>query len=305
MDRKEGAGLLWPFRGELGPRLTQCGLGRVLPYKVASSSIQPFGRNRHEPKTGWFAPFRGGGEAATPSNTASPGPTFTSVPSGMLISIQPIGHNRHRPKIGWGLCPFCWGLGPYRTVAWAEAYFHTKWHLSPSSCLATTDIGQKLGERELGPHLTQSRLGCGLPPYQVVSWHVQTFDDNRHGPKIGGCTPFSGKRWGWAGSPSNKLSSGQRPASVPSGTLIHPAVWPQWTWAENWGGGSAPLFGEGLDPHLTQSSLGKAYSHTKWHLNPCSHLATTDMGRKLTDCATLREGELVISKSVAGELFET
>jgi len=31
-------------------------------------------------------------------------------------------------------------------VAWAEAYLHTNWHLSPSSRLATTDIGQKLGE---------------------------------------------------------------------------------------------------------------------------------------------------------------
>jgi len=30
-------------------------------------------------------------------------------------------------------------------VAWAEAYLHTKWHLSPSIRLATTDIGRKLG----------------------------------------------------------------------------------------------------------------------------------------------------------------
>jgi len=29
-------------------------------------------------------------------------------------------------------------------VAWAEAYLHTKWHLDPSSRLATTDMGQKL-----------------------------------------------------------------------------------------------------------------------------------------------------------------
>ena len=42
-------------------------------------------------------------------------------------------------------------------VAWAEAYLHTKWHLSRSSRLATTDIGRKLGgcaplwEGELGP----------------------------------------------------------------------------------------------------------------------------------------------------------
>ena len=40
-------------RWELGPCLTQCGLGRsLLPYKVASSFIQLFGHNRHEPKIG-------------------------------------------------------------------------------------------------------------------------------------------------------------------------------------------------------------------------------------------------------------
>jgi len=51
-----------PFAGEVGPRLTQCGLGRglgLLPYQVASLSIQPFGHNRHESKTGGCAPFRG------------------------------------------------------------------------------------------------------------------------------------------------------------------------------------------------------------------------------------------------------
>jgi len=38
---------------ELGPRLKQRGLGQGLPpYQVASSSIEPFGHNRHEPKTG-------------------------------------------------------------------------------------------------------------------------------------------------------------------------------------------------------------------------------------------------------------
>jgi len=48
-----------PFAaGVLGPRLTQCGLGRGLfPYQVASSSIQPFSHNRHGPKTGGLCPF--------------------------------------------------------------------------------------------------------------------------------------------------------------------------------------------------------------------------------------------------------
>ena len=41
---------------------------------ILSSYIQSFGHNRHEPKTG-AVPLIGG--AATPSNTTSPGPTFT------------------------------------------------------------------------------------------------------------------------------------------------------------------------------------------------------------------------------------
>ena len=39
-------GVLCPFHGAQGTRLIQCGLRRcVLPYQVASSSIQPFGHN--------------------------------------------------------------------------------------------------------------------------------------------------------------------------------------------------------------------------------------------------------------------
>jgi len=55
------------------------------------------------------------------------------------------------------------------------AYFRTKWYLDPSSPLDTIDMGLKLGGSapflgwELGTRLTQSRLGRGLPPYQVVS----------------------------------------------------------------------------------------------------------------------------------------
>jgi len=46
------------------------------------------------------------------------------------------------------------------------------------------------------------------------------------GRKMGGCcAPF---RWG-AGSPSNTMSPGTRPTSVPSGILIHQTVWPQCT----------------------------------------------------------------------------
>jgi len=51
------------------------------------------------------------------------------------------------------------------------------------------------------------------------------------------------------GSPSNTKSPGPRLTSIPSRILVHPAVWPQQTLAENWGCAS---LGEGLGPHLTQ-----------------------------------------------------
>jgi len=92
-------------------------------------------------------------------------------------------------------------------------------------------------------------------------------------------TPFGRE----AGSPSRTMWPGPslRSSSMPRAILIHPAVWPQWTWAEN--RGALPLFWIGeLGPHLTQYvALGEAYLSIKWHLDPCSHLATTDMCRKL------------------------
>jgi len=49
-----------------------------------------------------------------------------------------------------------------------------------------------------------------------------------------------------AGSPSNTMWPGPRTTSVSSGILIHPAVWPQQTWAENWGSVVPhPLLGRG------------------------------------------------------------
>jgi len=68
-------------------------------------------------------------------------------------------------KLGEGvLCPpLFFGGGaasPSNTVPWIEAYLHNKWHLNPSSRLATTtDMGRKLGAvlllgEELDPYLT-------------------------------------------------------------------------------------------------------------------------------------------------------
>jgi len=52
------------------------------------------------------------------------------------------------------------------------------------------------------------------------------------------------------------LGPGHIMSSMPSAILIQKAVWPQSTWAKNWG--LFNLFGEGeLGPHLTQSRLGQ------------------------------------------------
>jgi len=60
--------------------------------------------------------------------------------------------------------------------------------------------------------------------------------------------------WGGvAGSPSSRMWSGPRPTSIPSGILIHAAVWPQ-DIGRNGSkiGGSAPFWGGELGPHLAQ-----------------------------------------------------
>jgi len=139
-------------------------------------AFQPFGHNKHEPKTGGLCPFKGG--AATPSNTTLPQLRFTSVPSGILMHPA-VWQQRTCAKNWVGAVPFFLGeLVPIEdNVAWAEAYLHTKWYLSPSSLLATFEGGA-------GSSLTQCLLGWGLPVFQVVSWYIQPFGHNRHGPKI-------------------------------------------------------------------------------------------------------------------------
>jgi len=46
------------------------------------------------------------------------------------------------------------------------------------------------------------------------------------------------------------------PTSIPSGILIHPAIWPQQVWVKI--GGCAPLAEWELGPHLTQYGQGQS-----------------------------------------------
>ena len=71
--------------------------------------------------------------------------------------------------------------------------------------------------------------------------------------------------WG-AGSPSNTMSPGPRPTSVPRGIFGH-----------NRHGrklGRAPLFGGSWVPIKHNVAWAEAYLHTKWHLHPSYRLVT-------------------------------
>ena len=52
------------------------------------------------------------------------------------------------------------------------------------------------------------------------------------------------------------------------------------TWAENWGL-RCHFVGRGAGPPSNIVAWVEAYLRTKWHLNPSSRSATTEMGRKL------------------------
>ena len=47
------------------------------------------------------------------------------------------------------------------------------------------------------------------------------------------------------------------------------------------GGAAVPLMGAELGSHVTQCAWSEAYLSTKWHLDPFSRFATTDMGKKV------------------------
>ena len=110
--------------------------------------------------------------------------------------------------------------------------------------------------RELGPRLLQRGLGRGLLQYQAASSSIQRFGYNRHGPKIGWewVCPFF---WGVAGSTSNTMSRRTRPTSIPSGILIHPAVWHNRHSPKI---GSCAHFGEAGSPSNTRLPAAKPTS---------------------------------------------
>jgi len=93
-------------------------------------------------------------------------------------------------------------------VAWDEAYLRTKWHLDPSWCLAAIDMDHGFVRKPRKRGRVAVPLSMGEIGLHLTMWH------------------------------------GLRPTSVPlpSGILIHPAVWLQETWAKI---GGCALLGRG------------------------------------------------------------
>ena len=78
---------------------------------------------------------------------------------------------------------------------------------------------------------------------------------------------------------------------MPIGILILPAVWPQQTWAENWG--PCPFRGD-LRPHLTQCGGAEAYLHVMFHLDPSNRLAAVHQRHRQTDRQDRQAGETAV-----------
>ena len=142
-------------------------------------------------------------------------------------------------KLGGGGCALCSWVPSSTVWLGPRPHLHAKCHLDSSSRLATINTGQKLG----GDGCALCSAGSCVPIKHKVAWaeaylhtkwhhspssHLATTDTGR---KFGGrLCPFTG---GGAGSPSNTMLCRLRPTSIPSGILIHAAVWPQQMWAEN------------------------------------------------------------------------
>jgi len=133
--------------------------------------------------------------------------------------------------------------------------------------------------------------------YLRTKWHLDppsrlaTIDMGR---KVGLC-PLLER----AGSPSNTMSPRPRPTSVPSGILIQPAVWPQQTWAENWG--LCPFRERELGPHLTQCGRGRGLPPcqvSSWSIQPFGHNTPTSQ----TDRQQIDSTERTVLQTVAQTL---
>ena len=136
----------------------------------------------------------------SPSNAMWPGLRPTSVPTGILIH-SPFGHKRQGQKVGAAVCLFGGAGSPCNSMSPGPRPTSVKWHLDPSSRLASINLGRKtrgccapFRGRWLGLHPTQS----GLAEANLhTNWYVDpssclaTIDMGR---KLELLCPFEGSR---------------------------------------------------------------------------------------------------------------
>jgi len=197
-------------------------------------------------------------------------------------------------KLGRGLRPLlgrgCW-VPIQHKVAWAEACLHAECHLDQCSRLATINIGRFFVGRGAPPPFGEAAgspsniKSPGLRSNSIPSgifMHPAVWTQWKWAEIAEGAPPRLGRR---AGYPSNTKSPELRPTSVRSTILIHPAVL-----AYNKHGPKilGAFLGRGSgSPVYHKVAWDEAYLDTEWHLDPPSHLAATDMGRKLGGSAPI------------------
>jgi len=97
-------------------------------------------------------------------------------------------------------------------------------------------------------------MSLGPRPTSLPSGILNILGHNRYRPKCRGAPPAVGG--GGAGSSCHTMWAEPRPTCMPSFILIHPAIWSQQIWAENWG--LRTLLGDGeLGSHITQCGQGR------------------------------------------------
>jgi len=119
-------------------------------------------------------------------------------------------------------------------------------------CLSVCDVGVLCSVLDADSGEYKEACEWGARWCVLANCGLATIDMGR---KLG-VVPLFGE--GGVGSPSGTMQPGTRPTFIRSGILIHPAIWPQQIWAENWG---LYPFGKGeLSPHLTQCGQGRGLS---------------------------------------------
>jgi len=145
------------------------------------------------------------------------------------------GHNRYGPKEGATVPLSRRELGPSLTQCGLGRrllpYHVTSWSIQPFGhnryAWAENGAGPLFG----GSGSPSNTMSPGAEAYLRTKWYPDASSrlvTIYMGRKLGAATLLRG-----AGSPSDTVPPGLRPTSLPSGILIHPAIWPQRTWAEN------------------------------------------------------------------------